>query len=645
MAARFARSLAFCLAALGPAAALLAHGGQYRGPWNSVPPAGGPGLGPVTGGPGAPGGGAGPAGPLTGGRPSISDGTSWQVWWEFCKDPLLDALAVEKLLPATGSDEFFLGGTRRAFARDTQRPNEADRRDRIAAALAQALRGTNNKDLQTAAMVALAKVGIDPPGATLLELLQKHLGDGDQEVRESAALALGIAGRVEHVQPLIDLLGDDSAGRKLAGGAVPDRTRTFAAWALGLCARASSDRAVLQRVHDALLAQLRAKDEPSRDLRVAVVEALGLLGTAGTSPDKRLLWQTAGELWEFYDRDLGKGDQLVQAHVPIAVARLLGRGTSSEHARAIRRLTAELNARMPRHHAIHQSAAMALGSLCPPPEAEGSFPDATDALVRYYQDGTDQLTRFFGVLSLGRIGGAHHRSLLLLMFQKGNRAIERPWIGLALGLVARERARAPGGVVDEEIGKLLLDEFVDQNGFDAKSAMALAIGLCGYEPAADALLPHLQDGQMNDMLVGYVAIALALLDHHRAADQLLQLLELCKRRPFVLQQCAVALGRLGDVRVVPTLLKMLAEGESTAALAGLATALGAIRDRRSIDPLIETLQDRERTWLGKAFAAVALGGVGDKDLLPWNTAIAVGMNYMATVDTLTNGSTGVLDIL
>jgi len=210
---------------------------------------------------------------------------------------------------------------------------------------------------------------------------------------------------------------------------------------------------------------------------------------------------------------------------------------------------------------------------------------------------------------------------------------------------ARDRARAEGGGIDEEVGRLLRDEFLDQGGTDAKSAMALAVGLTGYAPAADALRPRLQDGQQNDMLVGYVAIALALLDCAPAADELLTLMQQCKRRPFVLQQCAVALGRLGDVRVVPALLGMLEASDSTAVLAGVATALAAVRDRRSIDPLIGALQDPERTFLAKAFAAVALGGIGDKSPLPWNVAIASGMNYMATVDTLTNGSTGVLDIL
>lgn len=621
------------------APALHAHGGQYRGPWNAPPiPGGG---GPTTGGPGA----SGPSAPMTGGRPSVSDGTSWQVWWEFNKDPLLEQLAAPKAVPLTGSDEFYLGSTRRNIARDTEQASEKDRRDRIAKALVEALRSTNNKDLVTAAMVALGKVGLDPDGVRIRDLFAERLADGDQEVRESAALALGIAGQPEALDLLLGLLDDTAVGRKAAGGPVPDRTRTFAAWGLGLLAAHSQDLKLKQQVHDHLLRQLGDKDQKSRDLRVGVVQGLGLLGQHASGAHKMLLWKTTAELWDYYDQDLGKGDQIVQAHVPIAVARLLGRGTGAEHQKAKRRLVGELFARTSRHHAIHQSAAMALGSLCVAPEQDEEDKAHCAALLRYYKEGTDQLTRFFCVLSLGRIGGLQNRTTLLALFRDGNRAIEQPWLAISLGLLARDRARADGGSIDEEVGKLLRAAFDDSRSSDAMSALALGIGLTGYEPPADSLIPHLDDGTMWDQLVGYSAVALALLDHRAAADRLLKLMTESKRRTFVLQQTAVALGRLGDVRVVPELQKMLGESDSTAVLSSIATALGAVGDRRSIDPLIEVLRDRERPMLARAFAAVALGGVGDKATLPWNTVIATGMNYMATVDTLTNGSTGVLDIL
>jgi HEAT repeat protein len=107
----------------------------------------------------------------------------------------------------------------------------------------------------------------------------------------------------------------------------------------------------------------------------------------------------------------------------------------------------------------------------------------------------------------------------------------------------------------------------------------------------------------------------------------------------------VALGRLGDVRAVPRLVALLAECESTAAFAAVAVGLGNIGDRRSIDVLANVALDGDRTKMVRAFAAAALGFVGDKDPIPWNSRIASEINYMATVDTLTNGATGILDIL
>ena len=47
----------------------------------------------------------------------------------------------------------------------------------------------------------------------------------------------------------------------------------------------------------------------------------------------------------------------------------------------------------------------------------------------------------------------------------------------------------------------------------------------------------------------------------------------------------------------------------------------------------------------RAFAAVALGGIADKEDLPWNSKIGSNTNYRAAVETLTNRQTGVLDIL
>ncbi|MCC7396128.1 MAG: HEAT repeat domain-containing protein [Planctomycetes bacterium] len=619
------------------AAPLAAHGGQYRGGWNTppMPPSGGPaGGGPTD------------AAPLTGARPSIPDGTSWQVWWEFNKDPLLEAATGARADATTGLDDFYLGRRRRAPAAAPAQALTNDDRDRIAEALVQALDSTGNRDVSTAAMIALAKLGRAPKGVDLTALFQRRLADGDQEVRESAALALGICGDKQAVPLLIDLLQDSAAGRKACGRAVDDRTRTFAAWSLGLLAARCADIADKQRVRDALLSLLLDHELVSRDLRVGLIEALGLLGGGEAGASKRLAWQTAAKLWVYYDRDLGKGDQLVQAHVPIAIARLLGRGDSDEHQRTKERLIAELQPQLRRHATVQQSAAMALGSLCLPGADGDDGPDARAAatLARSYRDATDQLTRFFAALSLGRIGGAANRAELLRLWPDSNRTIERPWLALALGLQARRGLRA-GGDVDDQVGAMLLRELRATGNDDTMSAMAIALGLTGYVDAADTLTLHLDEVSLHWQLIGYCSIGLALLDQQQVADKLLALIEKHRRFPFIVQQAAIALGSFGDPRVVPALLGQLEKSDSTAVLASLANALAQVGDRDSAGPLIKVLLDGGRPLLARAFAAAALGSIADKDPLPWNTTIAVGMNYMATVDTLTNGSTGILDIL
>lgn len=203
---------------------LHAHGGQYRGPGDVVPPGGGsrggatgrpsgpttggpsgpsaPGpsipRGPATGGPSGPSGGPtgapGRGGPVTGGRgytPSI-DLTGWQFWWEFNKDPFIRLRdAIHKGGPQTGDDNFYLGNTRK-ISKDSLEPTRQDKLN-ILATLKRAMDSTNNVDIITACMIAMAKVGIDHPEFRLYDVFKPHLRSKNQEVRETAALAIGIA--------------------------------------------------------------------------------------------------------------------------------------------------------------------------------------------------------------------------------------------------------------------------------------------------------------------------------------------------------------------------------------------------------------------------------------------------------------------
>ncbi|MEQ1633105.1 MAG: HEAT repeat domain-containing protein [Planctomycetota bacterium] len=611
-------------------AALHAHGGQYRGPGSGPPP-------PVT-----PGG-----GPATGPKAEAATGTNWQAWWEHNKEELLQPRnAIQG--PISGSDEFYLGVRRSEDLPGTQLPTDADRRDLIAAALQKTLQDSSDRDVTTACMIGLAKVGVDVPPSKLSELFALRLREPNQEVRETAALALGIAGLQDAFPALAALLRGDNEGRKLAGGReeVPERSRTFAAWSLGLLAGRSTDAKQKQRTFELLSKLLADEGERSRDLRVGLIHALGLIAPdpERSAAERMLLYRIVDALWAFYERDLGKGNQLVQAHVPTAVVRLLGRGNAAAHQRAKERMVAELVADG-RSNQIRESAALALGALCLPQEECPADAECAKALVQYYQTGTDQQTRYFAIAALGRIGGEANRKALLRLYPGTNRATERPWVAIALGLIARQRMLADSTVVDAELGRMLLEDLRDIDVDTTRAGIALALGLCVYEPAGADIRALLASRTNSDTAIGYVTLSLAMLGDRAAVADISDLMRRSLRRPFVLQQCALALGSLGDTSAVPVLVEMLSESESTATLAAIASALGELRDRRAIEPLLRALRDKDRSMLGRAFVAAALGGVGDKDALRWNAAIARDVNYGALVDTLGNGSTGVLDIL
>ena len=104
-------------------------------------------------------------------------------------------------------------------------------------------------------------------------------------------------------------------------------------------------------------------------------------------------------------------------------------------------------------------------------------------------------------------------------------------------------------------------------------------------------------------------------------------------------------GLLGDKQAVPDLIEMLSSAASLSAQAAISTSLGTIGDSRSVHALLELLSNARETELARAFGAVALGIVADKEALPWNAKIGVGSNYRANTSSLTDGKGGILDIL
>jgi hypothetical protein len=671
------------LAALVLTAAARAHGGQYRGPGEVAPPAPGsvggsssgsgsggagpgdssskgtPGAAPRTGGGGAAAGG--PPGPALGagarGAPVDEDLGRWEFWWEFGKDPFLrlrDAVYAGTRSP----EDDVLPGPRSAFARAAvERPTDADLA-RVSGALAAALRAAADRDTVSGCIVALAKIGRDPAAATLPALFEPYLKVGDQEIRETAALALGIAGqlRPEAVERQSSLLRDDAAGR---------RQWAFAAYGCGLLlARAAAHPREAAELTEGLLAIVRAPQSHGRELLVAAIEALALLPRGLPGPSGRLLRERVVlALGDYYRAELGPGERLMQAHVPPAIARLL---PAADPAAAYwQRLFADdLRAgidteagrsgqRRGDHLHVAQSCALALGGMTRPWEGDADPDDAAVAatLLDAYHHHRDQQTRAFALLALARIGGERARATLLAELDRAGRAIEQPWCAVALGVLharAAELAARRGASLDtdRELHDALLAAFARARNPSAVGAIAIALGLAGDLRAGDRLRAALADNRQRDDVAGYTALGLGLLRDQRAAGLVRDVLADSGNRPFLMMQCVRALGLIGDRGAGELLCRELeAPGGTLAELAAVAAALGQIGDRHALDPLLRTLADDRLTPLTRAFAAVALGSICDKDPLPWNHVFASCTNYRAATATLTDGASGILDIL
>jgi HEAT repeat protein len=575
-----------------------------------------------------------------------ADASQWQIWWAFNSDPLIrlkDAVHTGVLIPG-------------AMPAPVLKPTNAQILGEVLPALRKML-DSGQRDMVSAALIALGKVGRDHRDFKILDLMAETLRSGDQEIRETGALAMGISRMPQAVDRyLVDLVLDNERGHRLVGRAlVNHRTRAFAAYALGLIAF-SGDVTVKRRCFEVLRSVLEDPDLVSRDLKVAAIEAIGLLEpNAEESAQKRLLDESLHALETYYRKHLGVGDQLIQAHVPPAIARLLGREGPAVLVQYyaglfLDDLTGKETDR--NSNDIRRSAVLALGQLAPPNDGDEASAVYSRALLEAFAKNRDRQARYFSLIALGQIGGVENRKALVEIFTKANDSLEKSWAALALGIHARnayEMVERHGldPDVDQLIGRTLHGALLARKNPEVVSAVAIALGLSRYTDAADDLRDLLYQHSHQDDLAGYLCVGLGLMGDTRSNKDITDLVTRSVRRPELLRQGAVALGMLGDKAVADLLQTMLVQGgQNLATMSAVASAMGLVGDRRSIAPLVETMFDESLTDLSRAFAGVALGGVADKEPLPWNSRLAAHGNYRASVETLTTLSgTGILDIL
>jgi len=666
-----------------------AHGGTYRGPGDTVPPAGGGGggggttptgpgpAGPSTGGPSGPstpapagpgvatgGPTSRPAGPSTGGVASGPDLTTWDFWWGFNKDQYLNLKSAIWEGIITGSDDYFLGQNTRGQAKNTLRPSEEAVRTKVVPALKAALEKERNNDIVTGCLIALAKIGdrkSESGESEFEQIISRFLSDPNQEIAETAAVALGILANDASVKVLSDLAQGTPEGRKLVrSNEVSYRTRAFAAYGLGLIGHATATNQVRQDIAGVLIDLLQKPTGSTRDVKVAALVALGLVpidldqsenpGGQGNHASSR---QTQLKFIERFYKD-ENNDYLIRAHAPTAMARLLKGAPVNLREDVAKMLLASIGKHSKERDEVQQSCVLALGQIG---DADKDKLDAEirESLKRMAEDGDIQ-TRNFAMISLGQIGGRKGaedgdndkgqqfcRDTLLGHLLKGKNHI-RPWAGLGMGVM--ERALLDGGGVPSSSAKDALRTTLRDSGSPTLiGAFAIACGIAKDTDAKEILRAKLKDAP-GDEPRGYVAVALGLVGTREAAKDIEEIVRESKYKPDLLKQAAIGLGLLGDKDLVPDLVKMLAEAKGLATQAAIASALGFIGDSRSIDPLVDMLGRKDITDSARGFAAVALGIVADKEQFPWNSKISTNINYRANTTTLTGeNGTGILDIL
>lgn len=590
-----------------------------------------------------------------------ADYSSWSWWWNLNREPLLDLRAQLGLNDASGASIPGLTPSSMPTPQSwSARPSDAVVRGEILPALFQALEGRSSRIVTTSVLIALARLGEDQSGddrAQVLESLRPHLKDKDQLVVEAAIMALGILGNESACGLLSELMLDTSFGQRLVGDSrVRTRSRAIAAYSIGLLG-ARTQREDVRRYAVYMLARALEKDKTSTpDLGVACVRAIGMtpLNWSGASPPaKRSSADPPNSSREAQLGHLlgilqaGELHRQVLAFIPTAIAQLLSAETTPPtgalRASMTQALLESYEATRRTDREVRRSIAIALGLI-----GSSGDPELDERMVRALMASErDRITQNWSLLALGRCAAAQpaqrarvRRSLLQTLKRKSGDDAE--WAALALGLLEREaRATDPA----PEVAQALIQRLRRTNRLTEVGALCLGLGLCGEPLAGEVLAKRLNTVEDPETL-GYVALSLALLG---AADQLQDLHEIlgkAENKPLLLRDSATAVAMLGDQSVIDRLLQMLESSHSVNAQASLAQALGRMGGSSSVGPLIQMLANSKATENSRAYAAVALGLVADRDRLPWNTLISLDINASAAPPTLMDfDGHGILNIL
>jgi HEAT repeat protein len=598
------------------------------------------------------------------GMPTEIDLESWEFWWGFNKAPYLQLrTAIHTGLSTTDVETFFQGPGAARQARDVFRPSPETVQRKVVPALLRALDASTDNDIVTGSLIALARIGETRREDGTSEIgtrIAGFLADPNQEIAETAALALGILGDESSVPILRELLGDTPEARKRVGrGEVPYRTRAFAAYGLGLIGSRAAARESRREIVRLLIGVVDGSRASTRDVQVGALLGISLvpldlvpeeIGESRVDPTASRPSQIRWVLGVLRDEHR---PWIVRAHAPQVLGKLIAGCSADLRDEVARRLVELADDRSKVHDSIRQGCVIGLGMIgdC---DADPSDVSVRSALSKI-GSGRDAQARRWSLIALAQIAGrrgsgaeaGQGRAAIvesLVSALKQGRSADRPWAGLALGVM--EHAFATAGEEPSIVARAALREALADAGNPVHlGALAIGAGIAGDRESSSVLRAKFRTTNETNAR-GYLAVAVGLVGDRDAIDEIRAVVRESRFRPEVLRETAIALGLLGDKDLVPELVQMLQDAKALSSQASIATALGFIGDSRSIDPLVALLQREDVTPSARGFAAAALGLVADREPLPWSTRISVDLNYRAATRTLTGeGATGILDIL
>lgn len=532
------------------------------------------------------------------------DLTVWQFAWEFQRDSL-----VPPLLPSAPGPQV------------------------TAAAVLALVEGCKVDDvqLQVLSMWGLARLAREDDAAAkaLHEIVLGGALKQPAPLGEVAALALGLGARgdMAAVDALRQLANDTAKGRALVGAkAVPERTRCYALYGIGLAAEGHADPALQFRVLAAVERLLLPTADTAMPVRIAALHALLLVQLKAAPTLSGPALQMLDQQWGIEEP---AGPWSIRAQVPLATAAMLK--PEDKDAVAWRKRFADALTLDSTRNPVRRSCAQALGNLVGIGDAE-----AVDVLREVSKSSKDNQTQYLALFALGKLGGKEGTAWSLRELAARD-FMAKPWLGLgiAAGYAARNEVAPPEVTI--EIAK-----FASSPNPNLFAAFVTSQGLCQATDAAPRLRDALQQQARRGELAACYGTALGLLDYMDALPTLTKVAGAASS-PLLCNEAMSAMARIDPAASHEVLCGWLLDAKETPLRRfAAATALRGQADEATVTALARTLSSASASLEDRQLAAFALGSIGDGSPRHWSARLAASIDYRSATPELVGLPFGVL---